>query len=162
MVRDERAHASWGQTPRRDGVDRAADLMLRLGVVLSVPFVLLPGVGLVAVMLFLACGDTLIGHPMAPEDRDLLLRVAVVAVVFEVAFMTALRRSLRRGPVALAAIGLCGVAGILVGIRGIRDATSADLMMTLAAGVVVTGFVLAMGALLGMVSRTRTADHGGS
>lgn len=153
MVLDERTHASRLQTRGQDGVDRAADLVLRLGVVLSVPFVLLPGVGLTVVMLFLAGGDTLIGHPMAPEDRDLLLRVALVAVVFEVAFMTALWRSLRRGWVALAAVGLYGLAGILVGIRGIRDATGPDLMMTLAAGVVVTGFVLATGAALGMVSR---------
>ena len=156
MILDDRAR---GHPPlqRQEGLDRAAGLVLRIGMVLSVLFVLLPGVGLVALMLYLASGDTLIGHPMAPEDRDLLLRVALVATAFEVAFMTALRRSLRRGWVALVTIGLSGIAGILVGIRGIRDATGPDLMMTLAACVVVTGFVLAMGAVLGIVSRFRAA-----
>ena len=72
-----------------------------------------------------------------------------------------LRRSLRRGWIALALVVIGGLACIYIGVRGIIEATGIDGLITaLSWGVAVTAVVLVLGASLGMAARVQASRHG--
>lgn len=156
--------------PRLDGtpsadrrLERSSRIVLKAGAAMATLFVLLPGVGLAAVMVFLASLQTWHGGEgdVTVEDRLTFLSVALLAIGFVVACAVVLRRSLRRGWIALALVGLGGMACIYTGARGIIEATGIDsLIMSLSWGVAATGVVLLLGASLGMAARLRSdAGH---
>jgi hypothetical protein len=142
-------------------VERSSQVVLRIGAVLATIFVLLPGVGLAVVMVFLASLQTWHGGEgdVTVEDRLTFLSVALLATGFVVACAVVLRRSLRRGWIALALVGLGGIACLYAGIRGIIEATGIDSVITgLSWGVAGTGVVLVLGASLCMATNLR-ATH---
>jgi hypothetical protein len=139
-------------------LERSSRVVLKAGAAMSTVFVLLPGVGLAAVMVFLASLQTWHGGEgdVTVEDRLTFLSVALLAMGFVVACAVALRRSLRRGWIALASVCLGGLACIYAGVRGIIEATGIDSLITgLSWGVAATGVVLLLGASLGMAVRLR-------
>jgi hypothetical protein len=150
-----------GQRRAADGrLERYSRVMLQLGAALVAIIVVLPGLGAAALLLYVASMETVVSHPMAPEDRLLVLSVAALVVGFVVACAVVLRRSLRRGWFALAIVGIGGLACIYSGVRGIIEATGVDGTITaLSWAVASTGAVLVSGASLGMASRMRTIDH---
>jgi hypothetical protein len=158
-----RPGADWTPSAADLRLDRASQLVLKVGVAMSTVFVLLPGVGLAAVMVFLASLQTWHGGEgeVAVEDRQLLLSVALLATGFVVACAVLLRRSLRRGWIALALVGLGGLACIYTGARGIIEATGIDNVITALSWCVgATGVVLVLGASLGTAVRLRgEASH---
>jgi hypothetical protein len=151
------------QHPVDRRLERSSTVVLRIGVALSVVFVLLPGVGFAAVMVLLASLETWHGGEadMTVESRVQLLSVALLAIGFVVACAVALRRSLRRGWIALALVAIGGLACIYIGVRGIIEATGIDGLITaLSWGVAVTGVVLVLGASLGMTARVQASRNG--
>lgn len=144
-------------------LERSSTVALRIGVALSVLFVLLPMVGFAAAMVFLASLDTWHGGEgdMTIEDRLSFLAAALLAVGLVVACAVALRRSLRRGWVALVVVAIGGLACLYIGVRGIIEATGIDGLITaLSWGVAATGVVLVIGASLGMAARVQASRHG--
>ena len=143
-------------------LERSSAVMLRVGVALSAMFVLLPGIGVAAVMVLLASLETWHGGEadMTIEGRLQLLSVALLATGFVVACAVALRRSLRRGWIALAVVAIGGLACLYIGVRGIIEATGIDGLITaLSWGVAATGVVLVLGASLGMTARVQASRH---
>jgi hypothetical protein len=141
---------------------RASSVVLGIGIALAAVFVILPGMGVAAVMVFLASLDTWHGGEgvVTIEDRLLFLSVALFAIGLVVACALLLRRSLRRGWIALVLVGLGGLACIGIGIRGILAATGIDaIITTLSWGVAVTGVALLLGASLGIAVRVRHVAH---
>jgi hypothetical protein len=141
-------------------LERSSRVVLQIGAALAAVFVLLPGVGLAAVMVLLASLETWHGGEgrLAVEDRLMFLSAALLASAFVVACALVLRRGLRRGPIALAVVGLGGLALVAIGVRGIVEATGIDSLITaLSWGVAVTGVVLTLGAALGIASRVQAA-----
>jgi uncharacterized membrane protein YjjB (DUF3815 family) len=135
MVRD----APTGR-PSPDGTPGAADrrlerssrVALKAGAAMAAFFVLLPGVGLAAVMVFLASLQTWHGGEgdVTVEDRLTFLSVALLAMGFVVACVVVLRRGPRKGWIALVLVGLGGMACIYAGARGIIEATGIVSMAT--------------------------------
>ena len=149
-----------GMTQRAAGrrLDGYSRLILQVGAVMSAIFVFVPLVGLAAVMVFLASLETWHGGegPMTDEVRLTFLSVALLSIGFVVACAVALRRSLRRGWIALVVVGIGGLACIYIGVRGIIAATGVDSLITaLSWGVGATGVVLVFGASLGLAARIR-------
>jgi hypothetical protein len=151
-----------------DGAPRAADrrlersstVLLRIGATLVSVFVMLPVAGLAAILLYAQSYQRwpLGGGDMTVEFRLQLLSVTLLLVGAVVACAVVLWRSLRRGSIALALVGLGGLACIYIGVRGIIEATVHDITITgLSCGLVATGVVLVLGASLGMAARVRAA-----
>ncbi len=149
-----------GQRRAADGrLERFSRVMLQLGAALVAIIVVIPGLGVAALLLYVASMETVVSHPMTLEDRLLVLSVALLVVGVVVACAVVLRRSLRRGWIALAIVGIGGLACIYSGVRGIIEATGIDGTITaLSWGVAATGVVLVSGASLGMLSRTLATD----
>jgi hypothetical protein len=158
-----RPDQDWTPSAADRRLERASGVTLKVGAAMSTLFVLLPGVGLAAVMLFLASLQTWHGGEgdVSNEDRLMFLSVALLATGFVVACAAVLRQSLRRGSIALTLVGLGGLACIYAGARGIIEATGIDGVITaLSWGVGATGVVLVVGASLGMAVRLRgEASH---
>jgi hypothetical protein len=143
-------------------LERSSAVVLKVGLVLAAIFVILPGIGFAAVMVLLASLETWHGGEadMTIESRLLLLSVALLAIGFVVACAVALRRSLRRGWIALAVVAMGGLACIYIGVKGIIEATGVDGLITaLSWGVAATGVVLVLGASLGMAARVQASRH---
>ena len=161
-----RPSPDWTPSVADRRLERASGVVLKVGAAMSTLFVLLPGIGLAAVMVFLASLQTWHGGEgdVSNEDRQMFLSVALLATGFVVACAVVLRQSLRRGWIALALLGLGGLACIYTGARGIIEATGIDDVITaLSWGVGATGVVLVLGASLGMAVRLRGAcSHGTS
>jgi hypothetical protein len=83
-------------------LERSSRVVLKAGAAMATVFVLRPGVGLAAVMVFLASLQTWHGGEgdVTVEDRLTFLAVALLAIGFVVACAVALRRSLRRDWIA--------------------------------------------------------------
>ena len=139
-------------------LERSSKAALKIGGAFAAVFVLLPGIVLALLMLLLAAQDTLIGHQVVLEVRLQLLSVALLAALVVIVFAAALRSSLRLGSLALLAVGLGGSACTYAGMRGLREATGVDDLITaLSCGVAATGIMLLLGASLGIVARVRPA-----
>lgn len=158
-----RPSPDWTPSAADRRLERASGVVLKVGAAMSTLFVLLPGVGLAAVMVFLASLQTWHGGEgvVTNEDRRVFLSVALLAIGLVVACAVVLRRSLRRGWIALALVGVGGLACIYTGARGLVEATGIDDVITaLSLGVGATGVVLVLGASLGMAVRLRgEASH---
>jgi hypothetical protein len=147
--------ASPGRVPL---LERSSTRLLKIGAGLSAIFVVVPAIGLAVAMVVLAVWGTWHdGEGAMTIDAQLtFLAVAVLAVAFATACVALLRRSLRRGWIALALVGIGGLACIVAGLEGIAAATGTDNLITaLSWGVGTTGIVLTLGSALGMVSRAR-------
>jgi hypothetical protein len=143
-----------------DRLERSSQLMLKIGAALAAVFVLLPFVGVAAVMVLLASLDTWHGGEarLTFDDRLGFLMMAVVVVGIVNACAVALRRSLRCDWIALAVVGLGGLTCVCIGVYGIGRATGIDSLITaLSWGVATTGVVLVLGASLAVAARARGA-----
>jgi hypothetical protein len=138
-------------------LERSSRLLLKVGGALVAILAFIPALGLAALLVYAATMTTVAGYRVTDEVRLQFLSVAVLVVSFVVACAAALRRSLRRGWIALTVVAVGGLACIYIGVRGIVEATEGQLS-ALSWGVAATGVVLVFGASLGMVSRIRATD----
>ncbi len=146
----------------RSAVDRRLErfsrLMLKVGAGLVAVLVFVPTLGLAALLVYAATMTTVAEYRVTDESRLQFLSVALLAVVFVGACAVALRRSLRRGWIALTAVAVGGLACIYGGVRGIGEATN-DQVIALSWGAAAAGVALLLGAALGMAARVRVSLH---
>jgi hypothetical protein len=139
-------------------LERLSRMMLRVGAGLVAVLVFVPTLGVAALLVYAATMTTVAEYRVTDEIRLQFLSVALLAVGFVVACAVALRRSLRRGLIALTAVAVGGLACMYGGVRGIGEATN-DQLIALSWVAAATGFVLVLGASLGMAARVRASHY---
>jgi hypothetical protein len=145
-----------GSADRR--LEHASRILLQVGAVLAALLVLLPALGVAALLLYAASLDMWHGieHQVTAGDRVGLLSLAAMVAAVAAVCEGVVLRSIRQGWVALVMVVLGGIACLYICLRGLIQATGKDdTIVTLSVAVGAMGVVLALGAGLGMAGRLR-------
>lgn len=143
---------------QHDRLCAAGRTLVAVGGAMSALFAILPAIGFALVLISLSNADP---HP---EHRGEAWPIALSLIAVAVAYVAAIVRSFRRGWIALAVVGVGGLALAWTGFGMAAGAVYVDAYLVWALVIGGTGLTLALGAVLLALSRSlghvsRSAGH---